>query len=71
MYTKENGKLIETIEQPIMVIRRTKEEVVSELAASEVRCAIKAAEYAGAQQEVVRLQELLAKCVELGVAEKE
>lgn len=70
LYTKENGKLVETIEQPVVEIHYSLEEVEQMLVESEKRRDIKAMELAGAEQEVMRIKALKDKCVELGVEAK-
>lgn len=67
MFTKEDGKLVEKVEQPAIEKRYSKEEVDKMLQASIERRDIKILELAGAEQEVLRIQEMKDKCEELGV----
>jgi len=71
MFTKDQDKLVQVIPQPDMVVAMTHDEITRDLEASKARRDIKVMELAGAEQEVARLEEMLAKCAELGIVEEE
>ena len=69
-YEKIDESLVETVEQPPIVRKYSREELESSLAASEAALAVKELEIEGARAEVERISGLIAKCDELGIATK-
>lgn len=69
MYTKQNGKLVQVIPQPDLVVSMTYNEAILDLERAKSHRDIKIQELAGAEGWVATAEARVAKCVELGIEE--